>query len=414
MKTVGIIAEYNPFHLGHEYQIKQIRKKTGAEHIVVVMSGDFVQRGTPAWTDKFLRTQMALAGGADMVFELPVHFATASAENFAHGAVSLLHRLGFVDGICFGSECGDLDALSAIAKYLVEQEEMIRQKMQTQLSCGYTYPAARAKLLTEVFPNLLEKFPDLLTGSNNILAIEYLKALYHLKSPITPVTITRQGSDYHDTSIEQDCPSASAIRSYYAKTGSLPPHGISGQIRTLLEQNPSRFPINMDDLSDMLYYKLRSTDDSALSIMDVTPELWQRIQKQLPHFQNVSQFSERIKSRQYTQTRIQRVFLHLLLNLQPVSGYAAYARLLGLRRSHSSLLRRDMAIPVITKVADAVSAPPSQDATTTQLSADLYAHDAVTQLSADLYAHDLYRYLLQKKHPDTSLTDDYHSSPHIV
>lgn len=400
MKTVGIIAEYNPFHLGHEYQIQQIRRQTGAEHIVVVMSGDFVQRGTPAWTDKFLRTRMALAGGADMVFELPVHFATASAENFAYGAVSLLHQLGFIDGICFGSECGDLDALSAIARYLVEQEEKIQQKIQKQLFCGYTYPAARAELLAEAFPDLLEKFPDLLTGSNNILAIEYLKALYRLESSIVPITVTRQGSDYHDTSLEQDYPSASAIRSYYARTGSLPTNGIPEQIRTVLEQNPSRFPVTMDDLSDMLYYKLRSMDDSALSIIDMTPELWQRIQKLLPHFQNASQFTEQIKCRQYTQTRIQRVFLHLLLNLRPVSSCATYARLLGLRRSHSSLLRRDMAIPVITKVADANSAPT--------------AHDAAAQLIADLYAHDLYRYLLQHKYPDTSLTDDYHSSPYII
>ncbi|MDE6568298.1 MAG: nucleotidyltransferase family protein [Lachnospiraceae bacterium] len=400
MKAVGIIAEYNPFHLGHEYQIKQIRRQTGAEHIVVVMSGDFVQRGTPAWTDKFLRTQMALAGGADMVFELPVHFATASAENFAYGAVSLLHQLGFIDGLCFGSECGDLDALSAIARYLVEQEDLVQQKMQKQLSCGYTYPAARAELLVEAFPDLPAIYPDLLTGSNNILAIEYLKALYRLESSITPITIARQGSDYHDTTIEQNYPSASAIRSYYAKTNSLPTHGIPAQIRALLEQNPSRFPVTVDDLSDMLYYKLRSMDDSALSIMDVTHELWQRIQKQLPHFQTVSQFTERVKSRQYTQTRIQRVFLHLLLNLQPVSGYAAYARLLGLRHSHSSLLRRDRTIPIITKVADAVST--------------LSSHDAVTQLTADLYAHDLYRYLLHHKHPDVCLADDYHSSPHIV
>ena len=272
--------------------------------------------------------------------------------------------------------------------------------MQKPLSKGYTYPAARAELLSEAFPDLLETFPDLLTGSNNILAIEYLKALYRLKSSITPVTISRQGSDYHDTTIEQDYPSASAIRSYYARTNSLPPHGIPQQIRTLLEQNPTRFPVTMDDLSDMLYYKLRSMDDSALSIIDVTPELWQRIQKQLSHFQSVSQFTERIKIRQYTQTRIQRVFLHLLLNLQPICDYAAYARLLGFRRSHSPLLRTETNIPILTKVADAETV--------------LTASHARKQLSTDLYAHDLYRYLLQKKYPHTSLTDDYHSNPQIL
>lgn len=400
MKTVGIVAEYNPFHLGHEYQLREIRRQTGAEHIVIVMSGDFVQRGTPAWTDKFLRTQMALNGGADMVFELPVHFATASAENFAYAAVSLFQQLGFIDGICFGSECDDLNILSDIAHYLLDKEEEIHQKIGQLLSCGHSYPAARAELLAQAFPALLDAHPKLLSGSNNILAIEYLKALYRLKSPITPMSIRRKGSAYNDTANEQEYPSALAIRSYYARTGVLPANGIPEQIRQLLEQNPARYPLAMDDLSDMLYYKLRSMDDSALSTMDMTPELWLRIQKSLPCFQNVSQFIGQVKSRQYTQTRIQRVFLHLLLNLRPAGNTAAYARLLGFRCSHSSLLRRDMAIPVITKVADAVSAPSSAD--------------AAVQLSADIYAHDLYRYLLQRKKPNACLPDDYHSSPYII
>lgn len=400
MKTVGIIAEYNPFHLGHEYQIGQIRRLTGAEHIVVVMSGDFVQRGTPAWTDKFLRTEMALAGGADLVFELPVHFAAASAENFAQGSVSLLHRLGFVDGICFGSECGDQNVLSTIADYLVAQEEQIYEQIRAKLALGITYPAARAQLLSKAFPDLLEKYPDLLTGSNNILAIEYLKTLHRLNSPMKPLVITRQGSSYHDTSIQQAYPSASAIRTHYARTGSLPPQGMPDSTRQILEQNSARFPITMDDLSDMLYYKLRSMDDSALSVADMTPALWQRIQNQLPHFQSLSQFTERIKTRQYTQTRIQRVLLHLLLDLHPVCDWAAYARLLGFRRSHSSLLRMDTKIPVLTKVADAAAV--------------LTNPDALDQLSADLYAHDLYRYLLQRKYPQTCLPDDYHSKPQIL
>ncbi|MDO4167555.1 MAG: nucleotidyltransferase family protein [Eubacteriales bacterium] len=159
MKTVGIIAEYNPFHRGHEYQIRQIRKQTGAEHVIIVMSGDFVQRGTPAWTDKFLRTEMALAGGADLVFELPVHFSTASAEGFAQGGVSLLDSLGFVDGICFGSECGNLEALSQIAHFLVAQDARIHTKIQNRLAEGYTYPAARAEILSDAFPDLLRQIP---------------------------------------------------------------------------------------------------------------------------------------------------------------------------------------------------------------------------------------------------------------
>lgn len=399
MKTVGIIAEYNPFHQGHEYQIQEIRRRTGAKHIVVVMSGDFIQRGGPAWTDKFLRTEMALAGGADLVFELPVHFAAASAESFALGGVSLLHQLRFVDGICFGCECGNLEALSTLADYLVTQEQPIHEQIQERLSRGISYPAARAELLTETFPDLTTANPGLLTDPNNILGIEYLKALRRLDSSMKAFLIPRHGGAYHDISMEQKYPSASAIRSYYAKTGTLPPQGIPASTRNILNKHTTRFPLTEDDLSDLLYYKLRSMDADAYTVCDMTPELWNRIQKQLPYYQTFSQFTERLKTKQYTHTRIQRVLLHLLLDLHPTGDYTAYARLLGFRPSHSALLRTETAIPILTKVADQNTV--------------LHTPEARQQLSADLFAHDLYRYLIQRKYPDACLPDDYHSSPCI-
>lgn len=400
MKTIGIIAEYNPFHRGHEYQIQQIRKQTDAEHIVIIMSGDFVQRGTPAWTDKFLRTEMALAGGADLVLELPVHFATASAENFAYGGISLLHQLGFVDGVCFGSECRDPEALSAIADYLCTYDLQIQTQIQDKMAHGETYPAARAEILSEVFPELINKYPGLLQEPNNILAIEYLKALYRLHSPMTPLILPRQGENHHDLTPDQAYPSAAAIRKQYAETGILPSSGIPKHIQELLKNNPHRFPVTEDDISEMLYYKLRTMDDTALSVIDLTPELWQRIQKQLPHYQTASQFAERIKTKQYTLTRIQRVLLHLLLDLQPVSPQPAYARLLGFRQSHSNLLRSSSAIPILTKVADAPLV--------------LTTQDAQEQFAADLRAHDLYRYLVRRKNSAACLPDDYHASPCIA
>ncbi len=400
MKTVGIIAEYNPFHRGHEYQIEQIRTRTGAEHIIIVMSGDFVQRGTPAWTDKFLRTEMALAGGADMVFELPVHFSTASAENFAYGGVSLLNNLGFVDGICFGSECGDPEALSQIAHFLVVQEAQIQTMIRDKLTRGYTYPAARAEILSDTFPDLLRQIPGIFTDPNNILAIEYFKALYRLDSPMTPITITRQGAGYHELSSEQAFSSATAIRSHYAHHGTLPEQGIPKEILRLLQQHPDHFPIVEDDLSDMLYYKLRTLDEDALSVCDMTPELWKRMQNQLPHYRTASQFVDLIKTRQYTRTRIQRVLLHLLLDLHPTVPEASYARLLGFRQAHSELLRTQTDIPVLTKTAAAAT--------------QLTTKSATEQWQADLRAHDLYRYLLLHKYPHAKLADDYHTSPCIL
>lgn len=400
MKTVGIIAEYNPFHKGHEYQIKQIRKQTGAEHIVVVMSGDFVQRGTPAWTDKYLRAKMALAGGADMVFELPVHFATASAEGFAHGAIHLLNSLKFIDGVCFSSECGDLDALSTIATYLNTHAGQTQEMIRDKLTKGHTYPAARAQILTEAFPRLIQKHAGLLTEPNNILAIEYLKAMYHQDSPMTPITITRQGAGYHETAPDQEFPSATAIRSYYARTASLPDHGIPDYVQTLLTDHSDHFPMTENDFSEMLYYKIRTSNENALAIHDMTPELWRRIQKQLPHFQTATQFAGLLKTKQYTQTRIQRVLLHLLLDLKPMTASAAYARLLGFRQSHSRLLRHETDIPVLTKVAD------SETLLTTET--------AQMQFQADLRAHDLYRYMMNQKYPTAKLPDDYHAGICII
>lgn len=400
MKTVGIIAEYNPFHRGHEYQIQEIRKQTGAENVVVVMSGNFVQRGAPAWTDKFLRTEMALAGGADLVFELPVHFATASAESFALGGVSLLHQLKFVDGICFGSECGNLDALSTLADYLATHEPCLHEEIQEQVSRGMTYPAARAALLTKTFPHLTASYPGILSNPNDILGMEYLKALRRLGSPMKPFVIPRQGGAYHNTCTAQEYPSASAIRSFYAEHGTLPPQGIPKHTQDILKKHPCRFPFQEDDLSDMLYYRLRSMGDDARTICDMSPELWNRIQKQRNYFQTFSQFAEILKTKQYTYTRIQRVLLHLLLNLKPAGTYAAYARLLGLRQAHSVLLRTETAIPVLTKTADHMTI--------------LTTHEARQQFSADLFAHDLYRYLIQRKYPNASLSDDYRYTPYIL
>lgn len=396
MKTIGIIAEYNPFHKGHEYQIREIRRRTSAEHIVIVMSGDFVQRGTPAWTDKFLRTEMALAGGADLVFELPVHFAAASAERFAYGGIALLHQLGFVDGVCFGCECREPQALSDIAEYLTAHDTEIQPQIQARMTQGDSYPAARAAILSQAFPELTRNHPGLLKDPNNILAVEYLKALRRLGSSMTPWILPRQGGAYHDVTPDPHYPSAASIRTHYAAAKTLPADGIPDRILALLKDSPGRYPVSLDDLSDMLYYKLRTMDASAPPVMDLSPELWQRIQKQLPHYQTVSQFAECIKTKQYTQTRIQRVLLHLLLDLYPSSPQPAYARLLGFRHSHSSLLRHPSAIPILTKVADA----PSR----------LACRDAQEQFAADLRAHDLYRYLIRHKHPSVCLPDDYHSS----
>ena len=188
MKTVGLITEYNPFHKGHEYQIRYAREILGADYIVIAMSGDFVQRGAPALMEKHLRAEMALLGGADLILEMPVQTATASAEGFAAGGVSLLDGLGVVDELCFGSECGDTEALMNIAQILVKEPFEYRKLLQQNLRTGMSFPAARSSALIRymrekatsvhnTFGVSSEHIELILSSPNNILGIEYCKAL---------------------------------------------------------------------------------------------------------------------------------------------------------------------------------------------------------------------------------------------
>lgn len=395
MKTIGIIAEYNPFHLGHEYQIRQIRQNRKADCIVVVLSGDFVQRGTPAWTDKFLRAEMAISGGADLVFELPVHYATASAEGFAYGGVSLLHSLGFVDEICFGSECGDMEVLWQITDIMLSRAEEIQTAISSTMKKGENYPSAREQVLRRLLPSVFEKYPDLLNASNNILAIEYLKALKKLGSPMKATTIQRKGAAYYEQDIDAKYASASGIRQYYRQNHSLPSEQLPGYVQTLLEAHPKRFPIEENDFSDLLYYRLRTMDERALGISDMNEDLYQRIRNMLPAYQDAASFSEIIASKNYTASRVRRVFMHLLLGLYLTDPAPSYARLLGFSRSCSHLLRTPGQIPVITKAADADKV--------------LLTPDAKEAWAVDIRSHDLYRYIAKRKYPESELPDDYHA-----
>ena len=213
MKVTGIIAEYNPFHNGHLYQLTEARKKTDADFIIVVMSGDFMQRGTPAIINKWERTRMALSGGADLVLELPCVFATASANMFALGGISLLARTGVVTDLCFGAETDSITDFLTLAKFLNEEPDFFKNALKNELKTGISFPAARSSALSAEasLPLSSEK---LLSSPNNILGIEYCKALFALSSSIKPHIIKREGSGYNDREVnKQDrFASASAIR----------------------------------------------------------------------------------------------------------------------------------------------------------------------------------------------------------
>jgi predicted nucleotidyltransferase len=211
MLVNGIIAEYNPFHNGHQYHMNVAKEHTGADYTIVVMSGNFVQRGAPALLDKFKRAEMALRGGADLVLELPAYYAASSAEYFATGAVAILDKLGVVNHLCFGSECGDTETLKQIAAILSQEPDEYVELLRDYMREGMSYPAARTTALLQYAPSF-SKYRDVFSSPNNILGIEYIKALLRRNSAITPVTTLRVGSDYHDIRLGIHQSSARAIR----------------------------------------------------------------------------------------------------------------------------------------------------------------------------------------------------------
>ncbi|MDD2980413.1 MAG: nucleotidyltransferase [Hespellia sp.] len=360
MKTVGIIAEYNPFHNGHLYQIEKAKELTGADTVVVVMSGDFAQRGTPALLSKHLRTEMALRAGASLVFELPVCYATGSAELFALGAVSLLDKLGIVDSICFGSESGNLQDLSKIADILSEEPEAYKRALQANLKSGISFPSARVNALSEYLEPEDSSF--LLDSPNNILGIEYLKALRTLHSQMVPYTILRKESDYHEVELNTSYSSASAIRRQIdrldALKGQLPSHCL-----TILKENYNVcYPILQNDFSLLLKYRiLKKSPGSLIKYQDVSKELANRIKNMETDFLSFDQFCELLKTKEITYTRINRALLHILLGMRKSSleafqkdGYHYYARLLGFRKDRESCLtivKKQGTLPILTKLS---------------------------------------------------------------
>ena len=366
MKVVGLITEYNPFHNGHRYHIQRAKEITGADYAVVIMSGNYVQRGTPAIMPKRLRAEMALQCGADAVFEFPLCYSTGSAEFFAEGAVSFLHQLNIVDFLCFGSESDNLSGLQKIADILVEEPDEYRLSLQKHLKNGLSFPCARQIALNECIQDF--SLTTLLDDPNNILGIEYLKALKKLNSPIQPFTILRKGAHYHSEDLDESFSSASAIRSQFTSCEefSAIESRLSGQVPDecilLMKENyQTLYPVMPNDFSLLLKYRLlEETPESLVQYVDVSEELANRIYHRLPDFLNFDQFCELLKTKEMTYTRIQRALLHVLLKLtkndlkvQLEHGHY-YARLLGFRIESVAIISaisKNSSLPLITKLS---------------------------------------------------------------
>lgn len=365
MKTVGIIAEYNPFHNGHAYQIAEAKKITNADYCVVIMSGNFMQRGIPAIMDKSLRIQSALMCGADLIIELPVHYATGSAEYFASGSVAILDKLNVIDCLCFGSECGNIQELSMLSDALVSESEEFKTLLRQNIKNGSSYPHARNDALIASSPQFTG-YSDILQSPNNILGIEYLKALKKRGSHIKPYTITRKGSDYHDGSLNGSFSSAFAIReSIVSKHDiSLIKEQLPDSVYKLMEKNYLKtFPITTDDISSIILYKLIQEHGNGFSrYFDIDSAFSDRLKDRIFSYTDYASFCEEIKTRNITHTRVARNLLHILLNIYQsdvdafcAQDYVYYARIAGFRKEASPLLsaiKEKSSIPLISKLAD--------------------------------------------------------------
>lgn len=356
MNIVGIIAEYNPFHYGHAFHLAQARRITGASHVIVVMSGNYVQRGVPAMFDKYTRAQAALHNGADLVLELPPCTATGSAEYFAKGAVRLLAGTGIVTDLCFGSECGDAAVLERPARILSEEPEAYRTLLKEYLRMGKPYPEARMLALHQYDPTLPA---DVLKSPNNLLGIEYLKALYRLDIPLRAHTIPRAGASYHDLQMEQAAfASAGGIRQAFLESRGSMTSGIQAQLPSseLYLPYDGKIPVTEDAFSLLLLDRLIQNPGEDLSLyFDVTAELANRIRKYTDAFMSFSQFTDLLKTRNLTRTSVSRALLHILLGIRKYETVNVL-RVLGFRKEAASLLQKMTLhgrMPLVTACPDA-------------------------------------------------------------
>lgn len=378
MKAVGLVTEYNPFHNGHLYHLNKAMELTGADISVAVMSGDFVQRGEPAVLDKYTRASMALNSGVNLVIELPVNYAVSSAESFAAGALKVLDYIK-ADSIAFGSESGDIEGLSKLAHILCDNEDTLYKEISKYTANGISYAAARQKVV--------EKLTDkdtaaLLTSSNNILAVEYLKAIIKNNYAIKPYTVQRQGDSYNDTDIRSEYASATALRE------NLKADNISEYIPVkaglILSSNTNY--IYPDDITEVLFTRLLDIlfasnydknvfIENVMQYPDVSKEIAGRLYKsamdmitrtvpQGAESKDNGMFSfgslcEHIKTKEVPLSRIKRALVRITLGLDKkhMEKYAnePYIRVLGFDKKgqeYLSYIRKNVEVPLITKTAD--------------------------------------------------------------
>jgi predicted nucleotidyltransferase len=315
MKTVALITEYNPFHNGHLHHLQESQRLAGAEVAVAVMSGHFLQRGEPALLDKWTRTRMALAAGVDVVIELPFPWACNSAPTFASGAVQCLDALGGVDALCFGSESGSIIELQAAADLLLEYAGRIKAETAKSLRQGVNYPTARAQVVSALGD---QRTAELLSSPNNILGIEYLKALHVSASPIQPLTLERIGAGYHDEQACGEIASATGIRKRLVSG-----EEVGGYLPQACRQLLADAVATGETADDGLFFhlllgQLLLGSEELSQIYLVDNGLDQRLFEKARRSSDLEALISETKSRQLTRTRIQRILCYVFNQVRRV------------------------------------------------------------------------------------------------
>ena len=360
-KVLGIIAEYNPFHNGHLYHLETSKKLTDADYTVAIISGNFTQRGSTSIVDKWSKTKMALENGIDLVIELPVLYSISSAENFADGAIKILNSLGIVDYLSFGAETSDISILNNIANILCSEHEEYKNLLSIELEKGLSFPKARENALLDYIKNTddnvpenriidFEKYSKVLSSPNNILGIEYLKALKKYKSSIKPVCISRFKSEYNSSSFSKNIASATAIRE--------------------LIKNK-----NFDTIKNVIplvsYSILMDCINSGCVAPDFSEGLEFSIKKAVNSCNNINNFLDIVKSKRYTVTRLQRILLYALLGISKEDMQLSkkvgkpYVRVLGFndngKKLVSEIATKNPELKLITSVKKFVDSNSNKD-----------------------------------------------------
>ena len=408
MSVVGLITEYNPFHKGHEYHIKKAKELTGSDYAIVIMSGNYVQRGTPAFMDKYTRTSIALNHGADLILELPLPFSCSSAEYFALAAVSILDKTGIVDSICFGAETDDLTILNKVANLLVDaklnNEHPLNELIKNNIKSGQSYASARAKSLCEYLDN--DSIYDIIDQPNNILAIEYLKAIKLLNSKIKPYPLKRTNASYHHADDNNHMYSASTLRKVFLDDLCI--NEVFDYDEIYKRQYNVTYPITENDFDSIIAVKLLEnllSNNDLTKYNNIDESLANKISNSLKDYGYTgwNDFSMKLKSKNIAYTSISRGLLSILLDIKEndFSKYldnkiCNYARILGFKKTSSSLLnsiKKNSSLTLIGQLSEIND------------SLELTEHD-INMINKSIFADELYNSVIRLKY-STDIPNEY-------